>query len=109
SLEEIAPGIRGVFPPTTVAARLERPRSAAVLRSGGGEADGEALEGVVQVRADADGVAGLLDGRERRQQLLEEHPALEAGQVGAEAEVLADPERQVGVGVAADVEGLGVL
>ena len=52
------------------------------------EADGQALEAVVQVRPHADGVAGELDGGERRQQFLEEHPPLEAGQVGAEAEVL---------------------
>ena len=34
----------------------------------------------------------------RRQQLLEEHPALEPGEVHAEAEVLGDAERQVRVG-----------
>ena len=39
-----------------------------------------------------------------REQLLEEHPTLEPGEVDAEAEVLGDPERQVRVRVAVDVE-----
>ena len=43
------------------------------------------------------------------EQLLEEHPALEPGEVHAEAEVLGDAERQVRVGRAVDVEALRVV
>src|SRR5581483_645973 len=49
-----------------------------------------------------------LDLRGRGQQLFEEHPALEAGKVGAEAEVFGDAEGQMRVGIAADVEALWV-
>ena len=50
-----------------------------------------------------------LDRRVGGQQLGEEHAAFEAGEVHAEAVVLGDPERQVRVGAAVDVEALGVV
>src|SRR5699024_7620108 len=54
-------------------------------------------------------VAGDLDGGEGVEQLLQEHPPLQAGQVHAEAEVLPDAETEVGVGVATNVEAVGVV
>src|SRR5689334_23160511 len=76
--------------------------------SGGGEAQWHRLEGVVEVGPGAQGLPGHLDGRERREQLLEEDPTLQAGEVHAQAEVLADAEGELRVGAAVDVEGLAV-
>ena len=47
--------------------------------------------------------------REPRQQLLEQHPQLQPGQVGAEAVVDALAEAQVRVGLTGDVEVVGVV
>jgi len=51
------------------------------------EPDRQLLQAVVEVRADPDRWAGELDLRERREQLLEEDPALETGQVHPQTEV----------------------
>ena len=55
-------------------------------------------------------VAVLADVGQPVEQVLEHDPDLHAGEVGAEAEVRAAPaEGDVGVGVAPDVEGVGVV
>src|SRR5262245_47430539 len=49
-----------------------------------------------------------LDVREAPEQLLEHHPHLLAREARAEAEVLADAEREVLVGIARDVEAVRI-
>src|SRR5690242_349794 len=84
---------------TATLTRSLTPRQNSLIRalSSPLEADRQALQRVVEVRALAARLAGQLDRRERVEQLVEEHPALEPGQVDPEAEVLGDAERQVRV------------
>src|SRR6266542_884036 len=72
------------------------------------EPDRHALEAVVEIGAGLHRIAGELDRAERREQLLEEDLRLEPRQVGSEAEVGADPEAEMRVRRAVDVERLGV-
>src|SRR4051794_12744352 len=51
---------------------------------------------------------GRLEMYELRRQLPEHRPQLPSGQVGAETEVLAEPEGEVKVRVAADVEAVRI-
>ena len=65
------------------------------------ETYGQLAIAVGEVRPQAYGFAGQLDLGESRQQFLEEHTRLEPGQMGAEAEVLGEAERQVSIGIRA--------
>src|SRR5687768_2676933 len=76
--------------------------------SGGLQPQRQGLEGVVEVGADPLRLARALDARGGGEQLVEEHLALQPGEVHAEAEVLGEPERQVRVGRAVDVEAVRV-
>ena len=73
--------------------------------------NGEVLESAHEVGADADGLAGELDGLEPGHDLFEFDLEREAGQMDAEAVVLTDAEALVSVGCAGDVvaERLGKL
>ena len=54
------------------------------------------------------GAGGEAERLHAAQQLFEEHPDLQAGECRAQAEVGAEPEGDVRVGVAGHVEALGV-
>src|SRR5437867_4430846 len=73
------------------------------------DANGHVLDAVDEVAAQADHIPGGLDVREPREQLLEHHAHLQAGQGGAKAEMRpACSEREVAVRRARDVEAEGV-
>ena len=79
----------------------------AEARSGGRSkavTDRHVLESRHQVRRGSQRPPRRLDRLEARHQLAEERAARHAGQVRAEAEVLADPEAQVSVGVAVEAK-----
>ena len=76
----------------------------------GGEGHREVLHAVDELRLQALHVAVLVDVGQAVEQVLEHHLDLHAGQVGPQAEVrAAAAEGDVGVGVPADVEDVGVL
>ena len=62
------------------------------------------LDAADEARAQPRHRAGELDVLEALDELAEDHAQLEAGEVGAEAEVLADAEAEVRVGRAIDAE-----
>src|SRR5262249_5943661 len=72
------------------------------------EADRHRLDAVDEVRAEVPNLAVELDAAEAAQQLTEHRPQLEPRQARAQAEMLADAERQVLVGRARDVEAVGI-
>src|SRR2546426_6966200 len=74
----------------------------------GCEAHRHPLDAVDEVRAQALDRPGQLDVRQAAQQLLEHDLDLQAGQVGAQAEVMPDAKGEVVVRRAADVETVGV-
>ena len=67
------------------------------------------LEADDEAGADGFGLPRQLDVLEAAHQLPEEGALGAAGEVGAQAEVLADPEAQVGVGIAVDPECEGIV
>src|SRR6266446_5736907 len=72
------------------------------------EADGHALDAVDEVRTQPRHGSGQLDVGQPAQELFEHDLDLEAGEVGAETEVVTDAEGEVVVRVAAHVEAVGV-
>src|SRR5438445_949360 len=85
-----------------------RVRTRAPLPSLGGEADGHVLDAADEVGAEPGRRAGELDVGQAAEQLLEHDPDLQAREVGAEAEVGADPEAEVVVRMPSDVEAVGM-
>src|SRR2546426_6343748 len=83
----------------TVALRLRSPRR---------EPHRHRFDAVDEVRAQATRRAGELDVGQPGEQLLEHDVNLEPGEIRAEAEVLADAEREMVVGRAPDVEAVGI-
>src|SRR5216684_2532477 len=93
--------------------RVERGRTpacrpTAARRRSRRQAERQVLERVVEVRPLAARLTGELDRREPVEELGEEHPSLEPGEVDTEAEVLGDPERQMGIRIPFDVEAVRV-
>src|SRR5437763_12138728 len=68
------------------------------------ETDRQRLQGVVEVRPLPARLTDQLDAVEPLEELFEEHPTFEAGQVHTEAEVLGDSKGKVWVGITPDVE-----
>src|SRR5919106_5306997 len=91
--------------PTSLAIESRRP-SATRLRP---KADRQRLQLVDELRLGVLGRARELDLREARQGLLEQDPELESSQRGAEAEVPTSSAERLVLGVAGDVEAIGVL
>src|SRR5688500_19996722 len=83
--------------------------ASSLARSAESVGDGEVLDATDEGGGGAGCVAGELEVVHRGQQLLEEHASLQPGQVGAEAVVGAEPEGEVLVVGASDVEAERVL
>ena len=74
-----------------------------------GQPNWDVSVGVVEVGSQADRFTSELDGSKGAEQLLEEDPPFEASEVHTEAEVLRDPEGQVGIGVSVNIEAFRLV
>src|SRR3954452_24013512 len=83
-------------------------RWADIVTSGGGQGDREALHAPQEAVSDVLDGADLLDGAGGVEQLLEHHLDLEAGDGRTHAHMGPGPEGEMRVGVALEVEALGI-
>src|SRR5258708_24853795 len=92
--------------PTPRSAFFGRRRRRALASRGRCEDDRHAFDAVDEVRPQPGWWSSQLNVREPPEQLLEHHSDFLARKARTEAEVFAEPERQVFVGRAADVEAV---